>query len=60
MIVLNFFFQHVFDAATTQGPWKQAPTTTVTTNRSGGNYPQAQQSLSTIPINAGRQKPTVR
>jgi hypothetical protein len=56
MIILLDFFQHVFDAATAQGPWKQAPAKTVT----GGNYRQEQQVSPAIPANAGRQKPTVK
>ncbi|CAF1184045.1 unnamed protein product [Rotaria sordida] len=55
--------RHVFNAATTQGPWKQAPTTTVTTNngfRLGRNYGQDSQSLPAISVSAGRQKSMVR
>ncbi|CAF2794309.1 unnamed protein product [Rotaria sp. Silwood2] len=55
--------RHVFNAATTQGPWKQAPTTTVTTNsgfKLGRNYGQDSQSLPAISVSAGRQKSMVR
>ena len=58
-----FIFKHVFNSATTQGSWKQAPATTATTNngfRSGGNYEQEQQFLPPITVNGNRQKPMVR
>jgi len=59
-LFVGFSFKHVFNAATTQGPWKQAPATTVTTTKLAGNYGQEQQLLPAIPVNGGRQKSTVR
>jgi hypothetical protein len=56
---LIFFSQHIFDAATTQGPWKQAPSTTVI-NNSGSYHGQEQQTFPSIPMNGSRQKPMVR
>ena len=56
-------FQHVFDTATNQGSWKQAPssgTTTTATNSGshpGRNYDQDPQAFSSI---HSRQKPMVR
>jgi len=58
------FFQHVFDAASAQGSWKHAPTTTTSTANSGSsygrNYDQEQQTFSSLPMNGSRQKPMVR
>lgn len=56
------FFQHVFDSATNQGSWKQAPSnssTTITNSGSyqGRNYDQDPQAFTSI---HSRQKPMVR
>lgn len=54
-------FQHVFDTATNQGSWKQAPSSGTTATNSGSyqgrNYDQDPQAFSTI---HSRQKPMVR
>lgn len=52
--------RHVFNAATTQGPWKQAPVTTVTSNRSTNSYKNEQFLLPAISTTGARQKSTVR
>ncbi|CAF4087257.1 unnamed protein product [Rotaria magnacalcarata] len=55
--------RHVFNAARTQGPWKQAPPTTTANNtgfRSGQSYAQEIFSLPAISVSAGRQKSMVR
>ncbi|CAF0865863.1 unnamed protein product [Adineta ricciae] len=56
--------RHVFDAATAQGPWRQAPAATVTSaNRTSYfelNYDDEQESLPSIFTNGNQQKSIVR
>ncbi|CAF1236005.1 unnamed protein product [Adineta steineri] len=52
--------RHVFDAATAQGPWKQAPSTTVTTNSAHYLGYDEQESLPSLYTNGNQQKPMVR
>ncbi|UJR35567.1 hypothetical protein I4U23_028320 [Adineta vaga] len=55
--------RHVFDAATAQGPWKQAPATTVTNNKTSYfelNYDEEQESLPSIFTNGTQQNSMVR
>ncbi|CAF0759156.1 unnamed protein product [Rotaria sp. Silwood1] len=55
--------RHIFDAATTQGPWKQAPSTAAVNNSGsfhGRTYDQEQQSSPSISTSGNRQKPMVR